>query len=146
MNIPHPGRRLSRLAVVQALYQMEMAATDIDTICLQYQNNPIKLVEHAESIETDAIDFPFFEDLVRGIVREQKEIDPKLSELLSNDWPLNRLDSTLRAILRAGAYELLFRKDIPPKSVITEYLEISHGFFGDEEPKMVNGLLDKLIP
>jgi len=148
MTIKHLDRRLSRLATVQALYQMDMAGTDLDTVCLQYtgsETGPV-LEESAATplVNEHDMDKPFFEDLVRGIVKEQKIIDPHLSELLSKGWSLKRLDSILRAILRAGAYELLYRTDVPAKSVINEYLEISHGYFGGEEPKLINGVLDKL--
>jgi len=148
MTIAHLDRRLSRLATVQALYQMDMAETDIDTVCLQYTNSdsgPVLEENAAIPLENDDdMDKVFFEDLVRGIVKEQKVIDPVINDLLVNSWSLKRLDSILRAILRAGAYEILYRKDVPAKSVINEYLEISHGYFGGEEPKMLNGVLDKL--
>ena len=63
---------------------------------------------------------------------------------LADGWRLNRVDSILRAILRAGAYEMLMRKDVPPRVVITEYVDLAHAFFEGEEPKVVNGILDKL--
>jgi N utilization substance protein B len=77
-------------------------------------------------------------------VREQRRIDPLVDRHLAEGWRLNRVDSILRAILRAGAYEMLMRKDVPPRVVITEYVDLAHAFFEGEEPKVVNGILDKL--
>jgi N utilization substance protein B len=78
------------------------------------------------------------------VVREQLRIDPLVDRHLAEGWRLNRVDSILRAILRAGAYEMLMRKDVPPRVVITEYVDLAHAFFDGEEPKVVNGILDRL--
>jgi N utilization substance protein B len=77
-------------------------------------------------------------------VREQRRLDPLIDKQLAEGWRLNRVDSILRAILRAGAYELALRDDVPARVVISEYLDIAHAFFGDEEPRVVNGILDRL--
>jgi N utilization substance protein B len=86
----------------------------------------------------------FFRDLVKGVVREQLKIDPLIDKQLAEGWRLTRVDSILRAILRAGAYEILKRNDVPARVIISEYVDIAHAFFADEEPKVVNGILDKL--
>jgi N utilization substance protein B len=78
------------------------------------------------------------------VVRDQLRIDPWIDKQLAEGWRLTRVDSILRAILRAGAYELLIRGDVPARVVISEYVDIAHAFFGDEEPKVVNGILDRL--
>jgi N utilization substance protein B len=81
---------------------------------------------------------------VRGVPHHQDEIDAAVTDCLASDWRLSRVDSILRAILRAGAYELIARPDVPARVVIDEYVELSHAFFSGEEPAFVNAALDKL--
>jgi N utilization substance protein B len=89
-------------------------------------------------------DFAFFRDIVSGVVREQQTIDPIVHTTLSAGWPLARVDVTLRAILRAGAYELSGRGDVPARVVIAEYVDVAKAFFEGEVPAMVNGVLDAI--
>ena len=85
-----------------------------------------------------------FEAIVRGVVAHQREIDPAVDAQLAVGWRLNRLDATLRAMLRGAMYEILYRRDMPARVVITEYLDIAKAFFEGEEPKVINAVLDKL--
>ena len=78
------------------------------------------------------------------MVENQKTVDPIIRQALTDDWPLSRLDSTLRAILRAGVFELMERRDVPGRVVINEYINVAHSFFSEDEPKVVNGVLDNL--
>jgi N utilization substance protein B len=78
------------------------------------------------------------------VVREQRQLDPLIDQQLAEGWRLNRVDSILRAVLRSGAFELFMREDVPARVVITEYVDIAHAFFGEDEPKVVNGILDRL--
>ncbi len=103
-----------------------------------------RLDEAAETSGADTADEEFFEDLVLGVVKQQRAIDPVLDDHLAQGWHLSRIDSILRAILRAAAYEITSREDVPARVVINEYLDIAHAFFDGEEPKVVNGILDKL--
>lgn len=134
------ARSAARLAAVQALYQMDMSGTQVHEVITQFAAS--RLVETDE--ELNAPDQSFFTDLLRGIVREQKHIDPLIQDALRSDWPLTRIDSTLRAVLRAGTYELKYRHDVPFKAVISEYMDIAHAFFDDREAGMVNGVLDSV--
>ena len=86
----------------------------------------------------------WFRSIVSGVVRDQTKIDPLVRSALQEDWPLSRLDSTLRAILRAGTFEILERKDVPIAVIVTEYVEIARAFFSEEEPRIVNAVLDRL--
>ena len=86
----------------------------------------------------------FFAGLVRGVPTQQEEIDAGITKVLSADWRLSRIDSILRAILRAGTFELIALKDVPGKVVIDEYVDVSHAFFSGDEPSFVNAALDKL--
>lgn len=133
-------RHAARLAAVQAIYQMELTGEDAESVAQEFCEHRFSEVEHNLG-EPDEI---FFSDLVRGIPRHQVEIDRAIAEGLSENWKLQRIDSILRAILRAGIYELIARKDVPAKVVIDEYLNIAHAFFGGEEPAFVNALLDRV--
>lgn len=135
-------RTRARLGAVQALYQMELADTDLADILAEYGAGSVARGFDEESSTRD--DFEFFRDIVSGVVREQREIDPRINGCLAEGWRLDRLDSILRAILRAGTFELAHRADIPAAVVINEYLDVAHAFFEDDEPKFVNGVLDRL--
>ncbi|MBN8998904.1 MAG: transcription antitermination factor NusB, partial [Rhizobiales bacterium] len=88
-------------------------------------------------------DAAFFRDVMAGVVREQMNLDPAIHTSLTADWPLTRIDVTLRAILRCATYELIGRKDVPARVVITEYVDVARAFFGlGDEVRMVNGVLD----
>ncbi len=143
-NKPKPvsKRAVSRLAAVQALYQMEVGGTDLSTILEEFTE--FRLGKEVDDVKLRKADKSFFEGLVRGVVANQLELDPEIKAFLADKWRLSRLDSTLRAILRVGALELLKRKDVPARVVISEYIDISHAFFEGDESRVVNGVLDKL--
>ncbi len=86
----------------------------------------------------------FFDDLVSGTAARQPEIDEMIGARLAEGWTLARLDKPMKAILRAGAYELLARPDVPVASVISEYVDVAHAFYDKRETGFVNGLLDAL--
>jgi N utilization substance protein B len=136
------SRSDARLATVQALYQMDMTGIDLNEVIAEFEVHRLgKEIEGCQYADAEAA---FFRDLVKGVVREQLKIDPLIDKQLAEGWRLTRVDSILRAILRAGAYEILKRNDVPARVIISEYVDIAHAFFGDEEPKVVNGILDKL--
>jgi len=89
-------------------------------------------------------DVAWFRDLVAGVVSEQRAIDPAINAALVADWPLKRIDATLRAILRAGTYELTKRRDVPARAVLSEYIDVAKAFFEGDEPRIVNGVLDRI--
>jgi N utilization substance protein B len=136
------SRSAARLAAVQALYQMDMTGIDLNKVVAEFETHRLgQEVEGEQYCEAEA---QFFRDLVEGVVREQRRLDPMIDQQLAEGWRLTRVDSILRAILRSGAYELLLRDDVPARVVITEYVDIAHAFFGEDEPKVVNGILDRL--
>ncbi|MGH6829463.1 MAG: transcription antitermination factor NusB [Rhizomicrobium sp.] len=132
MNAP---RRAQRLKAVQALYQMELAGQGADEVVEEF-------IVHR--FEEDVPDADFFRDIVQGVPRHQGEIDKAIAGCLSEDWTLARVDSILRAILRAGAFELVARRDVPARVVIDEYVGIAHDFLAGEESGFVNAALDKM--
>lgn len=142
-NSHRPVRRsAARLAAVQALYQMDLAQTDLGEVLAQFSTRTSG--SSFEDGDVEGADFSHFRNVVEGVVREQRAIDPKISASLAAGWPLERLESIMRAILRAGAYELMFRDDIPARAVISEYVDVAHAFYEGDQPGFVNGVLDKL--
>jgi len=136
------ARSAARLAAVQALYQMELTGVDTEEVVREFVEHRFGWEpETGTAGETDA---EFFAGLVRGVPKHQEEIDAGITKVLSADWRLSRIDSILRAILRAATFELIALKDVPGKVVIDEYLDVSHAFFSGDEPSFVNAALDKL--
>jgi N utilization substance protein B len=86
----------------------------------------------------------YFRDIVEGVLREQKRLDPQIDAALARGWPLKRIETVLRAVLRAGAYELACRADVPARVVMSEYVDVAGAFVDDEETGMVNAVLDHL--
>jgi len=136
------SRSAARLAAVQALYQMDMTGIDLNEVVTEFEMH--RLGQEVEGEQYCQAEADFFRNLVEGVVREQRRLDPMIDQQLAEGWRLTRVDSILRAILRSGAYELLLRDDVPARVVITEYVDIAHAFFGEDEPKVVNGILDRL--
>src|SRR6516225_4601516 len=135
-------RGAARLAAVQALYQMDIAGTGVNDILTEFESHWIgREVEGAQYLPAEAA---FFRDIVSGVVREQRELDPQIDEALSKGWPLKRIEAVLRASLRAGAYELIHRSDVPARVVVTEYADVAAAFVGRDETGMVNAVLDQL--
>lgn len=136
------SRSVARLAAVQALYQLEMENTPITRLLHEFHQHRLgATIEGATYAEAEV---DFFNDVVKGVDARRVEIDAVISANLGQGWTLDRLDRSLRQILRAGAYELIARPDIPTGSVINEYLDVAHAFFDRKEKKFVNGVLDAI--
>lgn len=139
------ARSAARLAVVQALYQMETAGTGVEAVISEFIAH--RLGRDIEGAPIYPADADFFTEVMRGIVANQRRIDPYIERRLAEKWTLSRLDATARAILRAGLFELMMRSDVPVRVVIDEYVEIANAFFDDgEEPKFINAVLDAAAP
>ncbi len=135
-------RSAARIAAVQALYQMDLAGTDLNDVIAEFLT--LRLGPDAEDQGLRGADKGFFADVLKGVVRRQREIDPVIDQQLAQGWRLNRIDSILRAVLRAGVLELVERTDVPARVVISEYVNVAKAFFCEDEPKVVSGVLDKL--
>jgi len=135
-------RTTARLAAVQALYQMDIGDTSLEKILVEFASH--RLGQEIEGDQYLEVDHDFFSQIVKGVIKKQLEIDPLIDEKLSDEWPVSRIDATLRAILRAGVFELVGRKDIPQKVVINEYVDVAKSFYQDDAAGMVNGVLDKV--
>ena len=135
-------RGAARLAAVQALYQMDIAGAGINDIFAEFESHWLgNEVEGDTYLPAEAA---FFRDVVSGVVRDQKKLDPLIDEALSKGWPLKRIEAILRAVLRAGAYELQHRKDVPARVVVSEYVDVANAFVDREETGMVNAVLDQI--
>jgi N utilization substance protein B len=135
-------RGAARLAAVQALYQMDIAGAGLNEIFAEFESHWIgREVEGEEYLPAEAA---FFRDVVSGVVREQRKLDPLIDAALTRGWPLKRIEALLRAVLRAGAYELDHRRDVPARVVVSEYADVANAFVDADETGMVNAVLDQL--
>lgn len=138
------ARAAARLAAVQALYQHHMEATPLAMLLDQFHRHRLggEVDPEIEGATYAEAEVAFFDDVVSGTIARRDEIDALLTDKLSEGWSLARLDRTMLQILRAGAYELIARADVPTGSAINEYLDVAHAFFEAREAKFVNGVLD----
>lgn len=140
MTAPRHARSVARLAAVQALYQMEVSSVGVEAVIREFTEH--RFDRDVEGMTLAAADEAFFAEIVRGVVARQREVDVAIVKRLAENWRLERLDATVRAILRAGVFELERRPDIPTEVVIDEYVELAKSFFDGPEPGFVNGALD----
>mgnify|MGYP000150121055 CR=1 FL=1 len=144
------GRSAARMAAVQALYELDMVEGDADPVLRSFiEKRWTVTVEDEDGDEVGEADFhdpdkTFLIDLVRGALEQKISLDELLNGALGDNWTVERLEVLLRAVLRAGAFELSQRAEIPAKVIINEYMDVAKAFFTGGEPKMVNGVLDKL--
>jgi transcription antitermination protein NusB len=135
-------RGAARLAAVQALYQMDLAGTGLNDIMAEFESH--WLGGEIEGAQYRPAEAAYFRDIVGGVVREQSKLDPQIDNALTRGWPLKRIEVVLRAVLRAGAYELAHRPDVPARVVMSEYADVAGAFVDDKETGMVNAVLDQL--
>ena len=135
-------RAAARLAAVQALYQMDLTGTGLNEIVTEFESHWIG--QEVEGDQYNEADLDLFRAILRGVLSHQRELDLMVDEALQKGWPLKRVESILRAILRAGAFELRERRDVPARVVITEYTDLGGAFFDRDEVGMVNAVLDGL--
>jgi N utilization substance protein B len=141
-NARSRSRSAARLAAVQALYQQEMEGTPLPRLLKEFHDH--RLGATIEDEEYHAAERDFFDDIVTGVDARRSDIDALIRGRLAEGWTLERLDRPMRALLRAGAYELIARADVPVATVITEYVDVAHAFYDKRESGFVNGLLDAI--
>ena len=134
------ARSVARLAAVQALYQMEVAGAGVEAVVREFAEHRFGRDLQGQRL-TDA-DEAFFAEIVRGVVADQILLDAAIRKRLAANWKLERLDATVRAMLRCAAFELHAREDVPSEVVIYEYVELAKGFVTKREVAFVNGALD----
>ncbi len=135
-------RGAARLAAVQALYQMDLAGTGLNDIMAEFESH--WLGGEVEGVQFLPAEAAYFRDIVTGFVAAQTRLDPQIDAALVRGWPLDRIDAVLRAVLRAAAYELDRRSDVPARVVVSEYVDVANAFAGTTETGMVNAVLDQL--
>jgi N utilization substance protein B len=135
-------RSASRLAAVQALYQMEVTGKGLKEILTEFETWWIG--QEVEGDQYKPAEIAFFRSIVSGVLENQVTIDRTIDQTLSDGWPLRRIEALMRAILRGGAFELLHRADIPARVVIKEYVDVAGAFFDRDEAGMINAVLDAL--
>jgi N utilization substance protein B len=135
-------RSSARLAAVQALYQMELADAGLADIIAEFESHWIG--REVEGEQYKPAELAFFRDVASGVLADQRAIDRQLDDSLTAGWPLRRVEALMRAILRAGLYELKSRPDVPARVAIKEYVDIAGAFFAREESGMINAVLDTL--
>jgi N utilization substance protein B len=135
-------RGAARLAAVQALYQMDLAGSGLNEILAEFESHWLgREVEGEQYLPAEAA---FFRELVGGVVAEQRRLDPMIDQALASGWPLKRVETILRAVLRAGAYELDRKPDIPARVIVSEYVDIANAFVDSDETGMINAVLDQI--
>jgi len=136
------ARSAARLYAVQALYQMDMTGAPAAGVIREF--TLYRLGRDQEGVTYNEPDVAFFDDIARGCDARRAEVDEKIAVALSGGWTVGRLEALLRAVLWAGAYELLHRPDVPAKAAINEYVDMARAFFSGKEPGLVNGVLDRI--
>jgi N utilization substance protein B len=142
-------RSAARLAAVQALYEVELSDSNVDDVLVEFLRTRWDTPQEDGDEDRDSSplaepDKQLFNDLVRGVAKRRDELEEMLAGALSQEWSVDRLEAIVRIILMSGIYELYIRLDVPPRVVITQYVDVAHAFFEGPEPGFVNGVLDRL--
>lgn len=135
-------RSAARLAAVQALYQMEIAAKGLNEVFAEFESH--WMGREIEGDQYKPAESKLFRAIVNGVLEEQIPIDRKVDELLADGWPLKRIEAIMRAVLRAGAFELVHKPETPVRVAISEYVDIASAFLDRDEVGMINAVLDRL--
>lgn len=136
------NRSAARLAAVQALYQMDVTGKGIADIFAEFESHWIG--REIEGAEYKPAEIAYFRNILEGVLADQIAIDREVDTTLSEGWPLKRIEAVMRAILRAGDYELRRRADVPARVIVSEYVDIAGAFFERDEAGMINAVLDAL--
>lgn len=141
-NAAFRPRTSARLAVVQALYQIEITDISLEDVIAQFAASRLRQADAEHNF--GPADEALFQRILTGVRENEDEINALLASILSKEWSLGRLESILRAIVRAASHELMAMPDVPRKTVINEYVDVTHAFFADKEPGFVNTVLDQV--
>ena len=135
-------RAAARLAATQALYQMEVGGKGLNDILAEFESHWIG--QEVEGEQYIPAEIEFFRDILGGVIADQRAIDLEIDATLNDGWPLKRVEAVMRAVLRAGDYELIKRRDVPARVVIKEYVDVAAAFLAADEVGMINAVLDRL--
>ena len=141
-NLKRRMKSASRLYAVQALFQMESTNQPIDTVPAEFEE--YRMGPELDYQQLEEGDIEHFRRVVAGAVNNQARIDQMTDRALVAEWPIARIDPTLRAVFRAAGAEMI-EGDTPPKVAIVEYVEVALAFFPDgKESSFVNAVLDHI--
>ncbi len=141
------NRNSARLAAVQALYEIEATNASVDPVLTEFLNQRWQdsvTDDDDQPVRIANFDQTLLKEIVEGVSAERASLDQHISGALSDQWTIERLEMLVRAILRAGTYELTSRLEIPARVIISEYIDVARAFFSAKEPALINGVLDKL--
>lgn len=134
------NRHLGRIVALQTLYEQDFRRDSDDKSFDVQEVLQRNISRYRETID----DVDFIKNLVEGVSGREAELD-KILQPLAPEWPIEQIARMDRVVLRMGAYELLYAKDVPPKVVINEAVELAKAFGGDNSSKFVNGVLGSLL-
>ena len=137
---PTEKRSAARLAAIQALYQIDQSGADPIIVVQEFVR--FRLGRSFDTGHDVLPDKDFFQEIVGGVCSDRAEIDQIISRSLAKNWKFERLQAILRAILRAGVFEINLKRPVPARVIISEYVDVAYAFYGGQEPGMVNGILD----
>ena len=141
-NAAGTPRSTARLAAVQALYQIEISGGEVEQVISEFAG--YRLDEVVDGVSLVKPDRAFFAELVRGVALNRRDLDDMIAAVLVEDWAVERLETLLACILRAGAHELADRADVPARVIVSEYVDLADAFYGERETGLINGVLDRL--
>lgn len=144
-KVENNAKRLARLAAVQGLYQIALLPKPAAEVIKDFRTNPSHLLEEsAEGGKVPVVDFDLFANVLGGVMENVETLDQMIAGAFDGKISADRVEILLKAILRAGAYELYHNGDIPAGVIINDYVDVAHAFFSAKEPGLVNGVMDKL--
>ncbi|MDD4615545.1 MAG: transcription antitermination factor NusB [Alphaproteobacteria bacterium] len=135
-------RRLARLAAVQGLYQIALSREPVEALIKRFREDPAVLLQEERTVI--AVDAGLFGQIMSGVMEHLESLDQMIAGALDSRLSVERLEQLLKAILRAGAFELLYNTEVPEKVILNDYVDVAHGFFDAKEPALVNAVLDSL--
>jgi N utilization substance protein B len=136
------ARRLARLAAVQGLYQIALTQESVDALLRRFHDDPCVLLQEEQTVT--AVDGALTEQVIAGVCKDQDNIDAMIAGAASEKISVSRMEPLLKAILRAGTFELHHSPTVATGIIVNDYVEVAHGFFDAKEPGLVNAILDRL--
>ena len=136
------SRYASRLAAVQALYQITESSSEAELVIQEFIN--FRIGKEIEGVVYPSADESHFKRIVNGVCSKRLELDELIQETMSEEWKIDRVSTLMLSILRAGSFELLEMPDVPSKVVINEYINLAHDFFPSKDASFVNAALDRM--